>query len=242
MAFYIYRITNKINGKIYIGKTTNVEKRWKRHISDSKDKKRCFYFQNAIIKYGKDNFIIDVLENVDSEETAFELEKKWVKILKTNKKQFGYNLTEGGDGFFSSFFSEERREKISSIQKGKKLTEEHKKKISQSNIGKKLTEEQCLSISKSKIGENNGMFERTHSDETKQKMSEFQKNRVRRKLTEEEKNIISQKVKAVGKQPKISLETKNNVKQLYASGQFSKRQLSEKLGLKYNTVVKILRK
>lgn len=225
MSFYIYRVTNKVNGKIYIGKTNNCDKRLKDHISQALRKSKCNYFQYAILKYGKDNFIIDVLEKNESEKETFELEKKWIKILKSNHKDIGYNLTEGGEG-----------------SSGYTHSDEWKNNMSLKMTGKIRSKNYCFNIAKAKLGKNNGMFERTHSNETKQKMSEFQKNRIRRKLTEEEKNIISQKVKAVGKQPRISVETKNNVKQLYASGQFSKRQLSENLGLKYNTVVKILRK
>ena len=52
----IYKITNKINGKVYIGQSINIEKRWKQHINDP-----GYNIHNAIKKYGKENFSFEVL-------------------------------------------------------------------------------------------------------------------------------------------------------------------------------------
>ena len=61
---YIYKITNKINNKVYIGKTLGtIENRWKSHIRDSKRthcEKRPLY--SAFEKYGVENFIIEEVE------------------------------------------------------------------------------------------------------------------------------------------------------------------------------------
>lgn len=61
---YIYKITNKINGKVYIGKTLNsIQKRWREHLIDSK-KRRCEKrpLYSAINKYGEENFEIEQIE------------------------------------------------------------------------------------------------------------------------------------------------------------------------------------
>ena len=94
---YIYSITNSLNGKIYIGKTLKtVEERWSEHCRDAKrirNEKRPLY--EAINKYGKEAFVVDILEEVD-EDSINEKEKYWIEILGTFKN--GYNATLGGDG------------------------------------------------------------------------------------------------------------------------------------------------
>ena len=60
---FIYKITNKINNKIYIGKTTRtVEQRYKEHLADSKRVRS--YLHNAIQKYGSENFNVEKVEEV----------------------------------------------------------------------------------------------------------------------------------------------------------------------------------
>lgn len=93
----IYIITNKVNGKQYIGKTTEtIEKRFKEHIKDSKNRlkeKRPLY--DAMNKYGVENFIIEELEECDNDILS-EREKYWINKKKTY--HYGYNATLGGDG------------------------------------------------------------------------------------------------------------------------------------------------
>lgn len=94
----IYCITNKINGKQYVGKSiTDAECRFKEHISDSK-KDRCKHrpLYRAFNKYGIENFKLEVLEQVSNTKQLADREKYW--ILKKNTFRFGYNATIGGDG------------------------------------------------------------------------------------------------------------------------------------------------
>lgn len=95
---YIYCITNQINGKQYVGKTTDsIIKRFQEHCNDS-TKKRCNKrpLYDAMNKYSIENFIIKELETVDSESDLNEREIYWIEKLQTFKK--GYNVTKGGDG------------------------------------------------------------------------------------------------------------------------------------------------
>jgi group I intron endonuclease len=89
----IYKITNIVNGKFYIGKTKNIKKRWKGHLSMVGKKRHPLY--DSILYYGKDNFIIEIVDKADSL-LIDDLEKEWIK--KTNAIELGYNITEGGTG------------------------------------------------------------------------------------------------------------------------------------------------
>ena len=94
---FIYTITNKINGKQYVGKTNlpDPQERWREHIKDYKTErceKRPLY--SAINKYGVENFVFEAIEECDNTE---EREKFWIKELNTYGSN-GYNATLGGDG------------------------------------------------------------------------------------------------------------------------------------------------
>lgn len=97
MIGYIYKITNLINQKAYIGKTMfNIEKRWKEHQKESKTQRsqnRPLY--RAMNKYGVENFSIEVLEEVDINELSIK-EIYWIGYYDTYNN--GYNATLGGDG------------------------------------------------------------------------------------------------------------------------------------------------
>ena len=96
MAF-IYKITNDVNGKVYIGKTLfSVEKRWKEHLNSrlrEQCKNRPLY--RAMNKYGVEHFSIEAVEQC-IDESASEREKYWISYY--NSYHNGYNATYGGDG------------------------------------------------------------------------------------------------------------------------------------------------
>lgn len=95
---YIYKITNNVNQKIYIGKTsTSIEERWKTHCKDSKvetKEKRPLY--SAMRKYGIECFSIEQIEEVENDSIACERERYWIEYYGSFKT--GYNATLGGDG------------------------------------------------------------------------------------------------------------------------------------------------
>lgn len=100
--FYVYKITNSVNGKIYIGKTKgNADARFKKHLriargGKAKYFKLYFALHTAINKYGSDKFIFEIIQTTDDESKAFELEKYWISKLKNGRNM--YNLTDGGEG------------------------------------------------------------------------------------------------------------------------------------------------
>ena len=92
----IYLHRNKLNNKVYIGQTIqqNLEDRWK----NGKGYKTCYYFYNAIQKYGWDNFehiILEQNEDWTQEELNIK-EKEYIIKYQANNPQYGYNITEGG--------------------------------------------------------------------------------------------------------------------------------------------------
>lgn len=94
---YIYKITNQITGKSYIGKTLkSVNERWKEHCHDYKRQrceKRPLY--NAMNKYGIENFFIEEIEQCQDDEVS-NREIYWIRYFNTYHN--GYNATKGGDG------------------------------------------------------------------------------------------------------------------------------------------------
>jgi len=108
----IYKITNLINNKIYVGKDV---------------KNRSYYYGSgkvlkfAIKKYGKENFKKEIIEECDKEQLS-KREVYWIKKLRSNTANIGYNLTsggEGGDTFTNNLYKKEINEKRSKSLKGK---------------------------------------------------------------------------------------------------------------------------
>lgn len=94
---YIYKVTNKLNGKVYIGKTlSSIEERWKQHCRDSrKESKEKRPLYAAIRKYGEENFSIEQVEECP-DKIVNERETYWIEWYGSFK--YGYNATLGGDG------------------------------------------------------------------------------------------------------------------------------------------------
>ena len=97
---YVYLITNKINGCIYVGKTVDtIQSRWRDHVSSANTNADNFYIHKAIKKYGEENFQIEQLEECENSILS-DREMYWIKekqsFYRDNNK--GYNLTRGGEG------------------------------------------------------------------------------------------------------------------------------------------------
>lgn len=102
----IYLITNKVNGKKYVGQSIDIEERWKRHICASK--KSEFHIHRAIRKYGIDNFDFSILEECPVDKLD-EREIYWISELDTYNN--GYNMTLGGEGHNLYLDPKEREQK-----------------------------------------------------------------------------------------------------------------------------------
>lgn len=100
---YIYKITNIVNNKIYIGLTTQtIKERWRQHVSSAYSKKSKSYnevFKKAIRKYGENSFRIEEIDNASTLEELKEKERYWIAYYNCCYANggIGYNGTEGGD-------------------------------------------------------------------------------------------------------------------------------------------------
>ena len=92
----IYKITNLINGKIYIGQSVDINKRWRQHKRNSQIKGHEYdkYLYRAFRKYGLENFSFEVIEEC-SRELLNEKETYYIQYYKANDETFGYNETSG---------------------------------------------------------------------------------------------------------------------------------------------------
>lgn len=88
----IYKITNRINGKVYIGQSNNCNRRFQEHIRG--DERHISLIHLAIKKYGIQNFDLEIIEK--GIEDYNEKEKFWIKFYKSNQRDFGYNILDGG--------------------------------------------------------------------------------------------------------------------------------------------------
>ena len=174
----IYKATNLVNLKCYIGQTKfSLKYRKKTHLWFRK-KLTCPYFHYAIKKYGKDNFKWEILCECDTKDELDEMEFHFIKQYKSYYKENGYNLTLGGGGCLEYKLTKEQIKKLSDSHKGKVFTEEHRKNISESRKGTKASEETRKKMSMVQSGENNGMYGKNHKEESRKKISDFAKTRT----------------------------------------------------------------
>ncbi len=154
----IYTITCIINGKIYVGYSNDIEKRFKEHRRElNNDIHTNDRLQKAWNKYGIDNFIFEVLEEYEAEFLS-SMENWWCNMLNSHNRNIGYNIQSTNPyGKFSC--SEETLEKIRKV----KSTPEYKSKMSLKLTGKKRSPEDVMKMSERAKG-------RKHSPETLSKM------------------------------------------------------------------------
>jgi hypothetical protein len=154
MKFTIYKHTNNISGKSYIGFTKNtIEERWKEHVLRAYECKYNHKFDNALRKYNTDNWIHEILvDNIPSLEEA--KQKEIEMIAQYDTFVTGYNSTIGGNGG-SKIVSEGTKEKLRNYRTGKHLSETAKQKLSifqKSRKRKPLSQEHKNKLSQSLKG------------------------------------------------------------------------------------------
>jgi len=128
----IYKITNKLNGKIYIGKDTT---------SDSKYFGSGKLIVRAIKKYGIDNFEKEIIEECSDYKSLSEREMFWINFFNSTNLLEGYNISNGGDGGDTISNNPNRNEIIENISNGLKnriFSEEHRKNLSLNHASGKI--------------------------------------------------------------------------------------------------------
>lgn len=213
MYGYIYKTTNLLDGRIYVGK--------RKGIFDNSYLGSGRYILNAINKYGKENFKVEVLEWCDSIDDQNEKEVYWISHYRGLDVPM-YNISKGGDGgdvysrlspedrekwrannnfcqgFTANRTEEEKHQIALKIWKTRrengtdKLTEEQKERQRQVHLGMRVSKETRDKISKSLSGENHPNFGMPRTEETKRKISTAVKNymssdEVRTKISEMQK-------------------------------------------------------
>lgn len=129
----IYKITNKINNKIYIGLTIQgTRTRYLHHLYEARSGSP-FPIHRAIRKYGEENFEIETIISIEGNEELKNLEKFYIQEYKANNRQFGYNMTEGGDGTFGRLHSEETKDLIRQKAIGRKPSEDTRRRQSEAH-------------------------------------------------------------------------------------------------------------
>lgn len=152
---YVYKITNLVNGKIYIGKHSTDD------INDGYMGSGVLLHQ-AYKKYGLECFNKEVIDYYNNEAELNQGEIYWIARFNSTDPKIGYNLTYGGEGGCKTEqarqkmseakkgiipwnkgvpASEEHRRKLSAARKGKPLSEECKQKVSAALTGRHLSEE-----------------------------------------------------------------------------------------------------
>lgn len=198
----IYRIKNKISGKSYIGQSVDVNKRFNRHISElANNTHHNINMQEEYDKYGPDSFECKILVyDLPTQEDADIIEESLINAYIDDGVIYNINRhAHGGDITSTHPNNEEIRKKISEASKRMYLEHPEIKE----NLRKQFS------------GENNPMYGKHHSEETRRKMSE--NSGIHKKVfTDEERKAISDRInKQYQEHPEILDKISNNLKQKY---------------------------
>jgi len=183
----VYFIKNLTNGKMYVGSSIDIDRRWKRHKVDLlAGRHHSKPLQNAFNKYGLNCFGYFLAESATCTKKMAELEAKWIQMLDSVKNGYNINPFPYEIGLMPK--SEEHRKKIGKAHVGRKLSEESKEKIRQKALGRKvgpMSEEQKKKLSEIKKGWK-------MPEEGKEKLRAFRLGRKTGPMPESQKKAISE--------------------------------------------------
>lgn len=173
MFGYVYKTTNLINGKQYIGKHKSL-------IFDRNYKGSGLRIMEAFHKYGKHNFAVTIIEWCQTEEELNNRERYWISYYDAVCSNDFYNISNGGEGF-GGLSGERSPTKRLDVRLKMKLNHADVSGSKNPNYGKKMSQHQRDKISETKrkngdsVGKNNPMYGKTHTDAVKAKLSQIQK-------------------------------------------------------------------
>ncbi len=189
---YVYKVTNLINHKVYVGKS-----------SKEPEKSRSYFgsgiqIKAAIAKYGKQNFQKDILEICGNLEILNEKEKWWIEHLKSTNREIGYNISFGGDG--GRFPDEVYRNRPYTGNKnpfyGKHHTLYTKDRIRTAKSGVKLDETVKISISAGlRLAYQNGLIKASVTDQMRidasARMKRYNKSQHKKDIDIKQKELMA---------------------------------------------------
>ena len=168
----IYCIEDITNNKRDIGQSVDIVDRWRRHISELNLGSHCNdYLQKSWNKYGQSNFEFTILEECNDTQLN-DRERFYIEKYNTLDRDYGYNLKEGGQDY--NHFTDEIKMKMKEAIKAS-YDDPERRKIQKENALKQWANPETK---KKIMGENNGMYGRHHSEESKRKMSEKKKGTI----------------------------------------------------------------
>jgi group I intron endonuclease len=148
----VYAATHIDSGRMYVGKSVRVERRWWEHLNSAETGAEG-KFHRALKKYGADAFRFEMLEHVADETEMLAAERYWIEWYDTVAT--GFNLTPGGD-FDGSMLSPESREKIAAKLRGRKRPADVVARVASANRGRVQSPEERAMRSARQIGRKQG--------------------------------------------------------------------------------------
>ena len=153
----VYTVHNTLNDKVYVGSSSDVVYRLKRHESALRRGKHAnVHLQSAWDKYGEDAFTFSIIEKVLNADDLLGCEQRWMDSLQACDRTKGYNIAlHAGAPMRGRTASAETRTKLSLAGAGRKLSVETKQKISkamkskQNCLGRKLSDSHRAALSES---------------------------------------------------------------------------------------------
>jgi group I intron endonuclease len=149
VSMHVYKITNLVNWKIYVGQHSGDDlqayfKHCFRHAWTCPDEKPYLY--NAFRKYGEDAFVIESLVRPIDKQQMDALEIFFIRVLETQNREIGYNITAGGGGRLGTKrpHTDEEKAHMSEVMTGRKVT--WGDKISAAQKGRSFTPEHIAAL------------------------------------------------------------------------------------------------